>query len=87
MKIHLPSFFMGILALCTLSANAQNLINPGIWQAFTNPLSRACVRNAVKATLIAEQNGSEDYPLHVWPCGFRKSSPAQSLSERSDSRQ
>jgi len=30
---------MGILTLCTFSANAQNLINPGIWQAFTNPLS------------------------------------------------
>jgi hypothetical protein len=30
---------MGTLALCTFSANAQNLINPGIWQAFTNPLS------------------------------------------------
>src|SRR5437868_6095700 len=39
MKIHLPRFFMSILALCTFGANAQNLVNPGIWQAFTNPLS------------------------------------------------
>ena len=39
MKIHLLNFFIGICAICALNANAQNLINPGIWQAFTNPLS------------------------------------------------
>jgi hypothetical protein len=39
MKNQLPKFFMGLIALCTFSANAQNLINPGIWQAYTSPLS------------------------------------------------
>src|SRR4051812_31046961 len=38
MKIHLV-ICISTFILCTFSAKAQDLINPGIWQAFSNPLS------------------------------------------------